>query len=140
MFVTQTGCDPGSKQVSSDASESPGHRIFFGYTTNYKLSITNFSFAARFNQAASWTNVFLLHKIHFLTADFTEKRHFNLIFNLMYILIISLLFLSSDILYCFSTTALILLTPAATDSSFTILNLPISFVFLTWGPPQNSFE
>src|SRR3989344_824790 len=127
MFVTQTGCDPGSKQVSSDASESPGHRIFFGYTTNYKLSITNFSFAARFNQAASWTNVFLLHKIHFLTADFTEKRHFNF----MYILIISLFFLSFDILYCSSTTALILLTPAATDSSFTILNRPSSFVFLT---------
>lgn len=44
----------------------------------------------------------------------------------------------SDLVY--SNTAFILLIPAATDSSFVILNLPNSFVFETWGPVQISLE
>ena len=38
----------------------------------------------------------------------------------------------------YSKTAFILLTPAEELSSFVILNLPNSDVFLTWGPPQIS--
>ena len=37
-------------------------------------------------------------------------------------------------------TALMRLTPAEDDCSFTILNEPSSFVFATWGPQQISFE
>jgi hypothetical protein len=42
--------------------------------------------------------------------------------------------------YYFANTALILLTPELLDSSFWILNTPISLEFSTWGPPQSSRE
>ena len=52
----------------------------------------------------------------------------------------SLCLSSINLIACIPVTASILLIPAATPVSATILNNPISPTFETWVPPQSSFE